>query len=231
MRRDDDERTRAAAAARADAVRPRHRGARRSSRPRRIPATRRSCCPTARSRASSAVSARRTRCARPHWARCRRARACCCGCCPTATCTSRRRRARASWSTRACPAARWRSSWCPQVPAPLVRIFGATPIADALVEMCAALGYDVRSGDAGRPGRHDRGGDRQPRRTRGRDDPRRPGRGRRLHRAGGQPGSRRRDPGRARAHRSRAAPACTRRSGCRSARRRPPRSRCRSSPR
>ena len=32
----------------------------------------------------------------------------------------------------------------PQVPAPLVRIVGATPIADALVAMCAALGYDVR---------------------------------------------------------------------------------------
>lgn len=32
----------------------------------------------------------------------------------------------------------------PQVPAPLVRIFGATPIADALVELCGALGYDAR---------------------------------------------------------------------------------------
>jgi xanthine dehydrogenase accessory factor len=32
----------------------------------------------------------------------------------------------------------------PQVPAPLVRIHGATPIAGALVEMCGALGYDVQ---------------------------------------------------------------------------------------
>jgi xanthine dehydrogenase accessory factor len=35
----------------------------------------------------------------------------------------------------------------PQVPAPLVRIFGATPIADALVELCAAMGYDARRAD------------------------------------------------------------------------------------
>ena len=35
----------------------------------------------------------------------------------------------------------------PQVPAPLVRIFGATPIADALVDLCGAMGYDARSGD------------------------------------------------------------------------------------
>ena len=92
-----------------------------------MPVTRRSCCPTARSRASSAATARRTRCARRRWVRCRRTRACCCGCCPTATCTSPRRRAPASWSTRACPAARWRSSSCPQVPAPLVRICRRDP--------------------------------------------------------------------------------------------------------
>lgn len=39
----------------------------------------------------------------------------------------------------------------PQVPAPLVQIYGATPIADALVEMCAMIGYDARrlqDGDA-----------------------------------------------------------------------------------
>jgi xanthine dehydrogenase accessory factor len=36
----------------------------------------------------------------------------------------------------------------PQVPAPLVRIHGATPIADALVQMCGALGYDVAGDDA-----------------------------------------------------------------------------------
>jgi xanthine dehydrogenase accessory factor len=36
----------------------------------------------------------------------------------------------------------------PQVPAPLVRIHGATPIAGALVEMCGALGYDVQDDDS-----------------------------------------------------------------------------------
>jgi xanthine dehydrogenase accessory factor len=37
----------------------------------------------------------------------------------------------------------------PEIPAPLIRICGATPIADALAELCAALGYDVQrdSGD------------------------------------------------------------------------------------
>lgn len=33
----------------------------------------------------------------------------------------------------------------PQLPAPLVRIYGATPIADALVQLCEVLGYDSRS--------------------------------------------------------------------------------------
>ena len=37
----------------------------------------------------------------------------------------------------------------PEVPAPLVRVLGATPIADSLVELCAAMGYDARSGDVG----------------------------------------------------------------------------------
>ena len=32
----------------------------------------------------------------------------------------------------------------PQVPAPLVQVFGGTPIADAVVDVCALLGYDVR---------------------------------------------------------------------------------------
>jgi xanthine dehydrogenase accessory factor len=32
----------------------------------------------------------------------------------------------------------------PQLPAPLIRIYGATPIADALAQLCGALGYDVR---------------------------------------------------------------------------------------
>jgi xanthine dehydrogenase accessory factor len=35
----------------------------------------------------------------------------------------------------------------PQVPAPLVRIHGATPIAAALVDLCAAVGYDVTADD------------------------------------------------------------------------------------
>src|SRR6476646_11097908 len=37
----------------------------------------------------------------------------------------------------------------PQVPAPLVRVFGATPIADALVDLCGAMGYDAQAGDIG----------------------------------------------------------------------------------
>ena len=37
----------------------------------------------------------------------------------------------------------------PQVPAPLISIFGTTPIADALTDIGAVLGYDVRRGDAG----------------------------------------------------------------------------------
>jgi xanthine dehydrogenase accessory factor len=36
----------------------------------------------------------------------------------------------------------------PQVPAPLLRIHGATPIAGALVDMCGALGYDVQDDDS-----------------------------------------------------------------------------------
>jgi xanthine dehydrogenase accessory factor len=32
----------------------------------------------------------------------------------------------------------------PQLPAPLIRIYGATPIADALTQLCTVLGYDVR---------------------------------------------------------------------------------------
>ncbi|MGZ6778146.1 MAG: XdhC family protein [Mycobacterium sp.] len=35
----------------------------------------------------------------------------------------------------------------PEVPAPLVRVFGATPIADSLVDLCIAMGYDARAGD------------------------------------------------------------------------------------
>ena len=32
----------------------------------------------------------------------------------------------------------------PQLPAPLIRIYGATPIADALVDLCGVLGYDAQ---------------------------------------------------------------------------------------
>jgi xanthine dehydrogenase accessory factor len=35
----------------------------------------------------------------------------------------------------------------PQVPAPLLRICGTTPIADSLVRICEVLGYDVRRDD------------------------------------------------------------------------------------
>ena len=37
----------------------------------------------------------------------------------------------------------------PQVPAPLIRICGATPIADAVAELCALLGYDVTRDGSG----------------------------------------------------------------------------------
>jgi xanthine dehydrogenase accessory factor len=32
----------------------------------------------------------------------------------------------------------------PQLPAPLIRVYGTTPIADALAQVCAVLGYDAR---------------------------------------------------------------------------------------
>lgn len=32
----------------------------------------------------------------------------------------------------------------PQLPAPLIRIYGVTPIADALMQLCGVLGYDAR---------------------------------------------------------------------------------------
>jgi xanthine/CO dehydrogenase XdhC/CoxF family maturation factor/YHS domain-containing protein len=32
----------------------------------------------------------------------------------------------------------------PQLPAPLIRIFGTTPIADALIDLCGVLGYEAR---------------------------------------------------------------------------------------
>src|ERR1700681_53886 len=36
----------------------------------------------------------------------------------------------------------------PQIPAPLVRICGGTPIADALADICRVLGYDVQRDDS-----------------------------------------------------------------------------------
>ena len=36
----------------------------------------------------------------------------------------------------------------PQVPAPLIRIWGSTPIADALADICGVLGYDVQRDDS-----------------------------------------------------------------------------------
>ncbi|OBI90561.1 XdhC family protein [Mycobacterium sp. 1245805.9] len=33
----------------------------------------------------------------------------------------------------------------PQLPAPLIRVYGATPIAEALAQVCGVLGYDVRT--------------------------------------------------------------------------------------
>ena len=35
----------------------------------------------------------------------------------------------------------------PQLPAPLVQVFGATPIADALVDLCTTMGYEARHGE------------------------------------------------------------------------------------
>jgi xanthine dehydrogenase accessory factor len=32
----------------------------------------------------------------------------------------------------------------PQLPAPLIRVYGTTPIAEALIQLCGVLGYDVR---------------------------------------------------------------------------------------
>lgn len=32
----------------------------------------------------------------------------------------------------------------PQLPAPLIRVYGATPIADALIQLCGVLGYDAQ---------------------------------------------------------------------------------------
>jgi xanthine dehydrogenase accessory factor len=37
----------------------------------------------------------------------------------------------------------------PRVPEPVVRICGGTPIADAVADLCATLGYDVQRGEAG----------------------------------------------------------------------------------
>ena len=37
----------------------------------------------------------------------------------------------------------------PQLPAPLIRVYGATPIADALIDLCDVLGYDAQRGAGG----------------------------------------------------------------------------------
>ena len=37
----------------------------------------------------------------------------------------------------------------PRLPAPLIRICGATPISDAVAQLCALLGYDIRRDDTG----------------------------------------------------------------------------------
>src|SRR6201988_1773856 len=34
----------------------------------------------------------------------------------------------------------------PQLPAPLIQVYGDTPIADALTQLCGVLGYDARRG-------------------------------------------------------------------------------------
>lgn len=35
----------------------------------------------------------------------------------------------------------------PQLPAPLIRVYGATPIADALIQLCTVLGFETRRDD------------------------------------------------------------------------------------
>ena len=134
---------RAAVAAGADAVRPRDGGARRSSRPRRMPVTRRSCCPTARSRASSAASARRTRCARPRWARCRPNESVLLRVLPDGDVHFPEAPGACVVVNPCLSGGALEIFLEPQVPAPLVRVFGATPIADALVDLCGAMGYDA----------------------------------------------------------------------------------------
>jgi xanthine dehydrogenase accessory factor len=37
----------------------------------------------------------------------------------------------------------------PQLPAPLIRVYGATPIADALIDLCDVLGYDAQGNVGG----------------------------------------------------------------------------------
>ena len=61
----------------------------------------------------------------------------------------------------------------PQLPPPMIRIYGTTPIADALSSNLRRAG--LRSPSGRRHDRHHRSGDRQPRRARSRDHPRRTG--------------------------------------------------------
>ena len=171
-----------------------------------------------RLKGSSAGSARRTRSATPRSAHCRATRACCCACCPTVTCISPMRRVHASWSIRACPAGRWRSSWCRRCRRRWCGIWrtGRSPTRWRVVRRSRLRraggdsAADVTGATAVVIACH--GGPEaeiDPRRTRCR---------RRLYRLGGQQDSRRRGPGRVgpdvRSERARYTP----RSGCRSGR-------------
>ena len=95
----------------------------------------------------------------------------------------------------------------PRLPAPLIGICGATPIADSGRRVVRSAG--LRQWRATIPRITSeltprRGRDRQPRRAGGRDDPRSAGRRRRVYRPGGKQDARRLDPRRAGAFRRRA---------------------------
>ena len=147
------------------------------------------CWPTARSRASSAGSAPRSRCGRRRSTALRDGEtAAAAGAAGRRARRSRSRRARRWWSTRACPAARWRSSCEPMLPAPLLGVVGGTPIADALARWPgrSTSSVDARAGSVRRARPRSWW---QARAGRAGGDPGRAGRRGRLHRAGGQPRS------------------------------------------
>ena len=177
--------------------------------------------PTARSRASSAASAPRSRCASPRWTRCATASPLLLRVLPDGDdARSPSRRARGSWSTRACPAARWRSSCEPMLPPPLVAVVGSTPIADAPGRCWPARWASSAVGT--RPAHVPPGATAvvigHPRARRGRVDPGRARRRGRLRRAGRQPdGGARRCWPRLEPHRRRSGHGCTPRSGWTSA--------------